>query len=224
MDFRLYDNALGRFFGIDLLADQFTGQSPYHFAYNSPILFGDPSGLDPTDPPTGGGSSWGPEIIINVGGGGFTTPIPYFGNLYDQVGFYDLSNPFEDREILPEIIIDPKPKEQETKNDSGGNVNWERIQFGFETISEVGSWMEIAGYAGAPFTDGATLALSAVGEVFQNVGVGGSAAIDIFVYDRYEKATLDVSFHLLTSGLGHAIPGARESYRYAAGNIILSQF
>src|SRR5690606_27405889 len=107
MDFRLYDNALGRFFGIDLLADQFTGQSPYHFAYNSPILFGDPSGLDPTDPPTGGGSSWGPEIIINVGGGGFTTPIPYFGNLYDQVGFYDLSNPFEDREILPEIIIDP---------------------------------------------------------------------------------------------------------------------
>lgn len=48
MDFRLYDNALGRFFGIDLLADMFTDQSPYHFAYNNPIAFADPSGLQPS--------------------------------------------------------------------------------------------------------------------------------------------------------------------------------
>jgi len=56
------------------------------------------------------------------------------------------------------------------------------------------------------------------------VGVSGSVMIDIFVYDRYEKAIVDVSFHLLTAGFGHAIPGARESFRNAAGNIILSQF
>jgi len=48
MDFRLYDGALGRFFGIDLLADLFTSHSPYHFAYNNPVSFADPSGLQPS--------------------------------------------------------------------------------------------------------------------------------------------------------------------------------
>src|SRR5690606_37285053 len=48
MDFRLYDGALGRFLGTDLLADMFTDQSPYHFAYNTPIAFSDPSGLQPS--------------------------------------------------------------------------------------------------------------------------------------------------------------------------------
>ena len=109
-------------------------------------------------------------------------------------------------------------------NNSHPGVDWDRIQEGFEAISEVGSWLEISGYVGAPFTEGATLAMSAVGEVFQNVGVFGSASIDVFVHGRYEKASIDISFHLLTGGLGHAIPGARESFRYAAGNIILSQF
>lgn len=31
--------------GIDLLADMFTDHSPYHFGYNNPISFMDPSGL-----------------------------------------------------------------------------------------------------------------------------------------------------------------------------------
>src|SRR5690606_23053911 len=59
MDFRLYDNALGRFFGIDLLTDQFTDHSPYHFGYNNPIAFADPTGLNPTDPPGG--------LVLNEG-------------------------------------------------------------------------------------------------------------------------------------------------------------
>lgn len=42
---RLYHGTLGRFFGIDLLADWFTDQSPFHFGYNNPISFMDPTGL-----------------------------------------------------------------------------------------------------------------------------------------------------------------------------------
>ena len=45
MDFRQYDPALGRFTGIDLFAENFSHTTPYHYAYNSPILFKDPSGL-----------------------------------------------------------------------------------------------------------------------------------------------------------------------------------
>lgn len=40
-----YHSALSKFLGIDLLADWFTDHSPYHFGYNNPISFADPTGL-----------------------------------------------------------------------------------------------------------------------------------------------------------------------------------
>lgn len=45
--FRMYDPALGRFTQIDPLADFFPGINPYSFAYDNPILYGDPDGLGP---------------------------------------------------------------------------------------------------------------------------------------------------------------------------------
>jgi RHS repeat-associated protein len=42
--FREYDPVLGRFNGIDPLAEQFTSWSPYHYSYNDPISFNDPTG------------------------------------------------------------------------------------------------------------------------------------------------------------------------------------
>ena len=50
MDFRQYDNALGRFSSIDLLAENSLSMTPYHFGNNNPNYWADPSGLD-TDPP-----------------------------------------------------------------------------------------------------------------------------------------------------------------------------
>ncbi len=66
MDFRMYDGALGRFLGVDLLADWFTNQSPYHFGYNNPISFIDPTGLhnDPARPNVTSGS-WGELVEID---------------------------------------------------------------------------------------------------------------------------------------------------------------
>lgn len=46
--FRAYDPAIGRFLQIDPLADFFSGNTPFNFAENNPVLFGDPSGLAPT--------------------------------------------------------------------------------------------------------------------------------------------------------------------------------
>jgi RHS repeat-associated protein len=45
MDFRQYDNSLGRFYSIDALAEFGNSYSPYRFAYNNPVYFGDPTGL-----------------------------------------------------------------------------------------------------------------------------------------------------------------------------------
>jgi RHS repeat-associated protein len=46
MDFRQYDNVLGRFNCMDALSEKYPSLSPYSFAGNSPIIGSDPSGLD----------------------------------------------------------------------------------------------------------------------------------------------------------------------------------
>jgi len=45
MTWRQYDNALGRFHGVDAMAAMTPSQTPYHFAGNNPIYFSDPTGL-----------------------------------------------------------------------------------------------------------------------------------------------------------------------------------
>ncbi|MCC5945592.1 MAG: hypothetical protein JJT94_11710 [Bernardetiaceae bacterium] len=60
--FRSYDPQLGRFWGVDALADYFASITSYQYAYNNPIGFNDPTGLaaesvggesstQPSDPP-----------------------------------------------------------------------------------------------------------------------------------------------------------------------------
>lgn len=45
--FRGYDPQIGRFWQIDEMADEYEGWSPYNYSLNNPILFNDPTGLDP---------------------------------------------------------------------------------------------------------------------------------------------------------------------------------
>ena len=45
MDFRQYDNAIGRFNSIDALAEMQYSHTPYHFGYNNPSYWADPTGL-----------------------------------------------------------------------------------------------------------------------------------------------------------------------------------
>ena len=69
MTWRQYDNALGRFHGIDPLAATEPHRTPYHFAGNNPIVFSDPSGLKRQAPGQGGGqmSGGGGGTIYNTG-------------------------------------------------------------------------------------------------------------------------------------------------------------
>src|SRR5690554_3077420 len=45
MDFRQYDNALGRFLNPDRLAELAPNLTPYRFAFNNPNYWSDPTGL-----------------------------------------------------------------------------------------------------------------------------------------------------------------------------------
>lgn len=96
MDFRLYDGSLGRFFGVDLLADMFTDHSPYHFGYSNPISFMDPTGLHGEE----GGDTTLDEIIIIANptpptppaSPGFGTRPPYVDGIPSYfTGFSDLN-------------------------------------------------------------------------------------------------------------------------------------
>ena len=72
MDFRQYDPAIGRFVVIDPLAEFQRKWTPYHFGYDNPVLYNDPTGLegeevtkkkkDDKDPTVNGGTL--KEVVV----------------------------------------------------------------------------------------------------------------------------------------------------------------
>jgi RHS repeat-associated protein len=76
LDYRNYDPILGRLNQVDPMASRYSSSSPYHFSFNNPIGFNDPSGADPfIHPPDepydwfGLNSGMGRDQAWNKGGG-----------------------------------------------------------------------------------------------------------------------------------------------------------
>jgi hypothetical protein len=49
MERRLYDSETGRFMSVDPLYEAFNQHNPYQYAFNSPLIFRDPTGLAPEE-------------------------------------------------------------------------------------------------------------------------------------------------------------------------------
>ncbi len=88
--FRPLDNALGRFFGIDLLSEDYVSFSPMHFGLNNPISLNDPLGLNANDFDDGSGRK---EVDAGAtgkknqrGGEVFDTVDELVGYLYSLAG------------------------------------------------------------------------------------------------------------------------------------------
>lgn len=62
MDFRLYDNAIGRFNVVDPLAEIDHNMSPYVFSRNNPVFFNDPTGLN-SDYEDGDDTDWNAGLV-----------------------------------------------------------------------------------------------------------------------------------------------------------------
>ncbi|MFN5773806.1 RHS repeat domain-containing protein, partial [Flavobacterium sp.] len=69
MDFRQYDNSIGRFNGIDSLSELYPDFSPYRFGFNNPNYWSDPTGLLENNLayPSGNGTTPGQEHIDDDG-------------------------------------------------------------------------------------------------------------------------------------------------------------
>ena len=75
LDFRNYDPALGRLNQVDPMADKYSSLSPYHYSFNNPARFNDPSGLEPGGSIAYGTYRPGPQWVAgdqarDIGGGG----------------------------------------------------------------------------------------------------------------------------------------------------------
>lgn len=60
---RMYDPWVGRWWGVDFLADKYTNNTPYHYGINNPVLFIDPNGMEITFSGDGGYHATGQEAI-----------------------------------------------------------------------------------------------------------------------------------------------------------------
>ncbi|MFM8911937.1 MAG: RHS repeat-associated core domain-containing protein, partial [Flammeovirgaceae bacterium] len=47
LDFRNYDPALGRMYGVDPMASKYCSLSPYNYSFNNPAIYNDVNGADP---------------------------------------------------------------------------------------------------------------------------------------------------------------------------------
>ncbi len=69
--YRPYDPALGRFTGVDVLADNFSSLTPYQYGFNDPVYWNDPVGDSPA------GWSYVQQMYGNEFGPMFLTPGEY---------------------------------------------------------------------------------------------------------------------------------------------------
>jgi RHS repeat-associated protein len=83
--FRHYDQQIGRFTGIDILAEVFSSITPYQFGYNNPVLYNDPLGaLNTTSTGSQYRSQKGPDGNYHTG---WVTEM-----LWNDLGFFDWGN------------------------------------------------------------------------------------------------------------------------------------
>ena len=96
----------------------------------------------------------------------------------------------------------------------------------FDSIEEVGGWMEIGGLAAAPFTEGTSLGVTMIGGYFSAVGTAGNILVDGYQYldtknpTYLKSATFRGVKAIATAGMGKAIdriPGEK----YMTDKIIL---
>jgi len=113
MDFRQYDQALGRFNVMDALSEMAYEQTPYRYGFNNPVFWKDPSGLFETHKQAAkflSDNGLNGSITYNQDFNGYVVTVQ--GGEFDGTQFYDFS------EVMEDMVI-----ETTSKRGGGGNGN-----------------------------------------------------------------------------------------------------
>ncbi len=111
MDFRQYDQALGRFNVMDALSEMAYEQTPYRYGFNNPVFWKDPSGLFETEKQAAkflSDNGLNGSITYNQDFNGYVVTVQ--GGEFDGTRFYDFS------EVMEDMVI-------ETGSKRGGGSN-----------------------------------------------------------------------------------------------------
>jgi len=105
--FRMYDPAMARFTSVDPIADELSGHSTYHYAYNNPISYIDFMGLSGTDP------------LPSFSNGGLT---------HEQLQSKSEVNGLVGQNVLPTVTVTARRK--------GTNYDQTPVRYGFNGTFE----------------------------------------------------------------------------------------
>ena len=111
MDFRQYDQALGRFNVMDALSEMAYEQTPYRYGFNNPVFWKDPSGLFETEKQAAkflSDNGLNGSITYNQDFNSYVVTVQ--GGEFDGTQFYDFS------EVMGDMVI-------ETTSKRGGGSN-----------------------------------------------------------------------------------------------------
>ena len=166
--YRKYDAQIGRFTGVDILAESTAGLSPFQFGNNNPIMFNDPTGAKFERTLTSSGQSfvalfehwyetgienamegkykaYNPENIPDDGGGGGQAGNGFFGSGW---GYGDLHNTYfnnggNDAEVtgvMPTVTIEATRQNNGTLSFGDAQWNWNGGRMGSDGWSALPSF------------------------------------------------------------------------------------
>ncbi|WP_158629437.1 DUF6443 domain-containing protein [Flavobacterium microcysteis] len=222
MDFRQYDNALGRFNGMDALAEIQYSRTPYHFGYGNPVYWTDPSGL------------LSDTFIRSIWDNSASTGWTYWNNSFTgyfsdnhgkgtvdtDTGIFTPSVSLDEVEvtlyrgntigasyILQEHVYD-KSKYYEQLRSERNEKRWRDFAGGLQNtgdlISAAGFLISVTG-VGLPLGG----ALMSLGGVVSGIGTGIEIATDIS-YDKFSvsKTIVKASLQVLPSAYNKIVPNS----------------
>jgi len=172
MDFRQYDQALGRFNVMDALSEMAYDQTPYRYGFNNPVFWKDPSGLFETYAKAAkfisdNGITGSIELLVDGDPTqGYTVRV--IGGEFDGDVFYDHSSPL--------VFSNKASGGANSGKSSESSIDWAGIgRTAADFTPILGGCLDC--YEGYQNGDGMQIAMGVVSLIADGVTLGGSSLL-----------------------------------------------